>query len=296
SHRPAAASHRPAAPGPRLAFGGVLRSERIKLTSLRSIRLTLIITVLVGFGLSAMLALVMSTEAGPGVDPGADALGQQSYLLMVSTFAAPFLALIFGVLGVFAISSEYSSGMILSTFAAVPRRWPVFVAKAIVAAALAALTAVLTVAGGLGIAIAFIPAAAGQLTSEPVVSGVLGTVAYLVLIALLAFGIAGLLRSTAGGIAVIAGVTFVLPIAMQVLTLTGWEWVPAVSAYLPAELGSTLAQGVTQEVAAGSGAVTVEGGAAAEGPGYWTALVSMIGWAAAVVLPAAAAFQRRDAR
>ncbi|UOR03291.1 ABC transporter permease [Leucobacter allii] len=275
---PAAAGprRRPATgPAHRLSFGGVLRSERIKLLSLRSIRITLLCTVLAGLALSAMMALIWKLEVVEIDGPAA----LQSYLLTVSTFASPFLALVIGVLGVFAITSEYSSGMILSSLAAVPTRRPVFLAKAIVTAALTAVTALALVLGGLVCAIAFLPAAAGELASLPVLTGALGTVAYLVLIALLAFGIAALLRSTAGGIAVIAGITFVLPIAFQMLGFTGWEWVSVVSAYLPASLGSSLA--------VGTGAVD---------PSFGIALLAMAVWAAAALIPAGVAFQRRDAR
>ncbi|EYT52878.1 hypothetical protein H490_0111965 [Leucobacter sp. UCD-THU] len=293
-----APERRPAMGGaPRLTFGGVLRSERIKLSSLRSIRLTLLITALVGLGLSAMIALLWSGQMdGADAMMTSDPAGLQTYLLIVSTFTAPFLALVFGVLGVFAVTSEYSSGMILSTLTAVPRRTPVLIAKAIVTAAVAAATALVLVLGGLALAVAFLPQAAEQLGSTAVISGGLGTVAYLVLITLLAFGIATLLRSTAGGIAVIAGLTFVLPIAMQVLMLTGWEWLPTVSAYLPADLGGTLAAGISDSAL--PEAVTVDGEALAvdSGPGYWTALAAMTAWAVAALVPAAILFKRRDAR
>lgn len=291
---PASPARRPEGPAPRLTFGGVLRSERIKLSSLRSIRITLLITALLGLGLSALIALAWSSEVMGSGAAAADSAGLQAYLLIVSTFTAPFLALVFGVLGVFAISSEYSSGMILSTLTAVPTRTPVFVAKALVTAVIAAVTALLLVLGGLAVAVAFLPDAASELGSAAVVSGALGTVAYLVLITLLAFGVAGLLRSTAGGIAVAAGITFVLPIAFQLLALTGWEWVPTVAAYLPSELGGTLSQGISE--AALAAMATVESAGAASGPGYWLALGSMTAWAAVVVVPAAIAFRRRDAR
>ena len=42
-----------------------------------------------------------------------------------------------GVLGVLAFSSEYSTGLIRTTFAAVPRRWAVLAAKAAVVGAAA---------------------------------------------------------------------------------------------------------------------------------------------------------------
>ncbi len=284
----AAARSRAAAPHARLRFSGVLRSERIKLASLRSIRLTIIVTILSGLALSGLIALMWSLEVANEGSPmfGTGAAAMQSYLLFSATFAAPFLALVFGVLGVFAISSEYSSGMILSTLVAVPKRTPVYLAKGVVLAATAASAALVIVIGGLVLAVVFLPESAAQLGSTVVISGVLGTVAYLTLIALFAYGVAALLRSTAGGIAVVAGAIFVLPIVAQVLSMTGWEWVPVVSAYLPVELGGRLSQGL------GDAAVQ----ASVSGPGFWPALVALVVWAAAATLPAAALFKRRDAR
>lgn len=43
-----------------------------------------------------------------------------------------FAMLMVGVLGVTSVSGEYGTGMIRSTFAAVPKRWPVLVAKTVV--------------------------------------------------------------------------------------------------------------------------------------------------------------------
>ncbi|KUF07157.1 ABC transporter permease [Leucobacter sp. G161] len=230
---------------PKLSFGGIIKSERIKLTSLRSIRITLLVTLLASVGLSLLSAWAMKTTFSyDGMDPAAlPAEGLQSYLLTVSTLASPFLALIFGVLGVFVISSEYSSGMILSSLAAVPRRTPMYFGKAIVLAVIAALTALVLVVLGLVIGLLFIPAAGAELFSYPVLTGALGAVVYLVCVALLGFGFAAALRSTAGGIALVAGIVFVLPIGLQFLMMTGWEWVPTVGSFLPMSLGSTLALG-----------------------------------------------------
>ncbi len=271
------AASRPGARPPRLTIGGVVRSEAIKLSSLRSVRLTLVLTLLAGLGLSALMALAMRDQVG-----GGGMLTPVGYLQMVSSFSAPFIALIFGVLGVFVMSSEYSSGMILSTLAAAPRRGLVFGAKALVLALVAAVTALLLVACGLAIAVASVPAAASALTDPAVITGGLGAVAYLTLIALFAFGVAGILRSTAGGITVVAGVTFVLPVAFQVLMFSGWEWVPVVAEYLPMSLGSMIT----------AGAVPHEG----TGPGYGMALLSMVIWAAATVIPAILLFRARDAK
>lgn len=268
---------------PKLSFGGVLKSERIKLSSLRSIRTTLLITLLASAGLSLLSAWAMkSSFSYDGLDVATlPDEGLQSYLLTVSTFASPFLALIFGVLGVFVISSEYSSGMILSSLAAVPRRTPMYFGKALVLVAIAAATALVLVAVGLAIGVAFLPAAAAQIFSGPVLTGALGAVVYLACVALLGFGFAAVLRSTAGGISLVAGLIFVLPIGFQFLSMTGWEWVPTVSQYLPMSLGSTLSMG---DVATGSD------------PTYWVAMLAIALWAAVPTALGLVVLKSRDAK
>lgn len=268
---------------PRLSFGGVLKSERIKLSSLRSIRITLLITLLASAGLSLLSAWAMkSSFSYEGVEVfalSADAL--QSYLLTVSTFASPFLALIFGVLGVFVMSSEYSSGMILSSLAAVPKRTPMYFGKALVLAAIAAVTALVLVVVGLAIGVLFLPDAASEILSVPVLTGALGAIVYLVCVALLGFGFAAILRSTAGGISVVAGLIFVLPIGFQFLSMTGWEWVPTVAKFLPMALGSTLSMGDV---------------AASTDPSYWLAMIAIVLWAAVPAALGLAVLKSRDAK
>lgn len=268
---------------PKLSFSGIVRSERIKLTSLRSFSITLAITIIAGVGFAflggmAMTSMYSAMEVDMSAMPASEL---QSYLLNVATSASPFLALIFGVLGVFAMSSEYSSGMILSSLAAVPRRTPMYLAKALVLTVISGVTALILSAAGLGIAMLYAPVAGTEVFSTVVVSGVLGTVAYLVLIALLGFGFATILRSTAGAIAVLAGLTFVLPIGFQILTLTSWEWVPVVFNYLPMSLGSTLAMGN----------VPVE-----NGPTFVVALLAIAVWAAVPVILGHVLLKVRDAK
>nr|WP_244303387.1 ABC transporter permease [Leucobacter coleopterorum] len=236
-------------------------------------------SILAGLGLSTLIAAQWTGNTEVTSASGDAAL--QHYLLMVSTAAASFLVLVFGVLGVFAVSSEYSSGMILSTLTAVPKRMRVAGAKSIVLVVIATVTALIVVAAGLLAGVAFAPDALVQLGSSVVISGALGTVAYLVLFTLFAMGVAGILRSAAGAIAFVTGVAFVLPVAFQMLTMTGWEWVTTAIDYLPVMLGNTLAQGAVE---------------AGSGPGYWGSLVAMVILAAVTLIPAAMIFARRDAR
>lgn len=275
-----------AAAGARLTFGGLLRAERIKLSSLRSIRFTLAATLLAGFGLSGLIALLWNTEA-MAPEGAQTAVDLQQYLLMTASISAPFIALVFGVLGVLVMSSEYASGLILSTLVAAPRRGSVFLAKALVLACTAAITAVVVIGGGLLLGVLFKPEATEQLFTTQVMTGALGTAAYLTLLALFAFGIATLTRNAAAGIGIVAGVTFVAPIAFSMLLMSGWEWVPAVLDYLPTQLGNTLSMGLVSVADAEAMGIT--------GIGYGASILAMVGWAALTVIPAAIVFRRRDA-
>jgi hypothetical protein len=121
-----------------------------------------------------------------------------------------------GTLGVLVLSTEFTSGSIRATFAAVPRRGLVLAAKAGVLAAV-------TLAAGE--VMAFVSFAAGQaavphalvhatLGQPGVLRAVLMTGAYPALIALIGLGLAALIRHTAGAIAALVGVVFVLPIVL----------------------------------------------------------------------------------
>jgi hypothetical protein len=110
----------------------VIAFEWTKLRSVRSNRLTVLIAVLVTLGITTVVA--ESFAAAPArqhspIDPLAGSfLGYAEYTVLPVT-----------VLGVLVFTSEYSSGLIRTTFAAVPRRRAVLAAKAAVTG-LAALT------------------------------------------------------------------------------------------------------------------------------------------------------------
>jgi hypothetical protein len=122
--------------------------------------------------------------------------------------------LLFAALGVLAITSEFSSGMISATFAAAPRRPLVLAAKA------AVLATVTLAAGELSVFAAFFagqamleaPAPQATLGQPGVLRVVLMAGAYPALIALIALGIGAIIRHTAGAICAVVGVLFVLPL------------------------------------------------------------------------------------
>ena len=122
--------------------------------------------------------------------------------------------LLLGVLGVLAITTEFSSGMIRATFAAAPRRPLVLAAKA------AVLGAVTLAAGEISAFAAFYagqamlkaPAPHATLGQPGVLRAVAMAGAYPALIALISLGIGAIIRHTAGAICALVGVVFVLPL------------------------------------------------------------------------------------
>jgi ABC-2 type transport system permease protein len=122
--------------------------------------------------------------------------------------------LVLGVLGVLAITTEFSSGMIRATFAAAPSRPLVLAAKA------AVLGAVTLAAGEISAFAAFLagqailkaPAPHATLGQPGVLRAVLMAGAYPALIALISLGIGAIIRHTAGAICALVGVVFVLPL------------------------------------------------------------------------------------
>lgn len=264
----------------RLRTLGVIGSEWIKALSLRSIRWSIITSIVLGVAMS--LAIGVAIRELMAEEPIPD---HAAFLVTVTSFPANLLALVFGVLGVFVFSSEYASGMILSTLTATPRRGTVLVAKAVVLTAIATMVAALVVTAGVGIGVALIPESAAAIWTTQVLTGLVGTVVFLVAVALFSFAVAGIVRSTAGGITIVVAVVFLFPTLLQIVgSIADWPWVDLVMNYLPSTLGRVLGAGITDTI-----------DPAAPTPSYWNALFALVMW---VVLPmnvAATMFKARDA-
>jgi ABC-2 type transport system permease protein len=130
------------------------------------------------------------------------------------------------LIAVLAIGGEYGSGMIRLTLTATPRRLTAYAAKALVTTAAAVAAGVLAVGGsvlagwlilpgkGLNAANGYLPMSLGNAAG---LRAACGSVLYLTLIALLAFGVTAALRDSAAGIGVVLGLLLVLPIASAVI-------------------------------------------------------------------------------
>ncbi len=222
----------------RLTAAGIVRSEWIKLRTVRSTVWCygLLIVLVVGVGL-----LISSLgDFGTG-DITGDAAG--SIVVTAATAGLNIAVLIVAVLGSLIITGEYSTGMIRSTFAAVPKRTGALAAKA---AVLAASTFVATSAGIWLSALVTWPILAGKgvevdLGDSAVFMPLLGGAVYVTMIALLAFGFGTILRSTAGSLATVLGLLMVAPLILQLLGgLTHAEWVTDLGSLLPRDAGGQL--------------------------------------------------------
>jgi ABC-2 type transport system permease protein len=136
------------------------------------------------------------------------------------------------VLAVMAITSEYGTGMIRVTLAAVPSRHTVLAAKAAIVTGLSLATGTIAVLGCVLAGRLILPAngftpanghALLSLADGSTLRAAAGSVLYLVLIALLSLGIATAVRDSAIAIAVVLGLLYLFPILTQVVTDEDWQ-------------------------------------------------------------------------
>ncbi|WP_330309810.1 MULTISPECIES: ABC transporter permease [unclassified Streptomyces] len=182
---------------------GVLRSKWTKFWSLRSSWLTLVtsVAVLIVFGAIAAFTYSPSGSAMSG-PPGTDTGGSTDAISLALT-GSTFTALIVGVLGVLMSAGEYGTGMVRSTFAAVPRRLPVLWSKS---AVIGPLVLIVTTIGALAAFQLGTPGLDGEkialsLGDDGVLRSLAGAGVYLGLVAVFGVALGSLIRSTAGGIA-----------------------------------------------------------------------------------------------
>lgn len=174
----------------------MIKSEWIKLWSVRSTWWALYVAVVAMIGIAATYSLVVEPrEATP-----ADALQ-----------GAAFAQLAFGVLGVLVVSTEYSTGLIRTTFATVPRR------RVVIAAKSGLLFAVLLLVGQVAAFAAFFTAQIllghrgvhFSLADDGMLISVLGSGCYITFIGMFGFCLGTLLQKTTAAIATFFGVVFV---------------------------------------------------------------------------------------
>ncbi|NUT70606.1 ABC transporter permease [Pseudarthrobacter sp. C4D7] len=208
-------------PGP--TFLRVLNSEVIKFRSLLSTLILLASTavVMVGFGALSAWGTGQFADAANRDPQAAARMAAQGGDLAVSvpTSGIAFAQLILGSLGVLLMSSEFTTGMARSTFAAVPRRLPAFAAKLVVVMVTSfVVTAASTwVAGLVAVPVLDNYGLKLDLGSSQSVKLLLVNSVYVAAVAAIGMALGTLIRNSAGGIMSLVGIFFVAPIAFQLI-------------------------------------------------------------------------------
>jgi ABC-2 type transport system permease protein len=240
----------------------VLRSEWAKLWSLRSswITLTVGVVLMVAFGSIGALRYKSIINSGQPMDPDF----ATATALSLALFGVTFALIALGVLGVLSTAGEYSTGMIRSTLAAVPRRLPVLWSKAASYGAVALVVGLIGAFGAFLISSGVVSGtnAAMTFSTAGVVRSLLGAGFYLGLVAVIGVALGAVLRSTAGGISTLVGAFLLVPGLMSLLP-TAWK--TNVNPYLPSNAGESMftLHHTTGMLSAGAGALVLLG---------WTAL------------------------
>ncbi|MGO1506739.1 MAG: ABC transporter permease [Microbacterium sp.] len=208
----------------RRTFARALRSEWVKLSTVRSTWWSIGIVAVLTIGTAVLVAQAM------------DAPGSEPIQAVVSPIQ--FTVLLAGILGAISVTGEYSSGMIRSTLTANPSRGGALAAKATVVAAVLFVSSLLIFAVA---ALAVTPIFAGRDTpfawDDPAKSilPILAASLSMAVFALIGVAFGYLIRSGAGAIAATVGLLFVLPIVASLFTGVGagWEWIGVVADHLP---------------------------------------------------------------
>ncbi|MER5178296.1 ABC transporter permease [Streptomyces sp. NPDC002896] len=217
----------------------VLRSEWAKFWSLRSSWITLGVALVLLIAFGAIASATYSPGAPTSDGPPGPGSGGAGDAVSLALTGVTFASLAVGVLGVLMSAGEYSTGMIRSTLAAVPRRLPVLWSKSAVFGATAF---VLTTIGALA---AFQLGTLGldgekiavSLGDDGVLRSLVGAGLYLGLVGVFGVALGVLVRSSAGAIAALVGILLILP---GLASLLPDSWYDTINPYFPSNAGSAV--------------------------------------------------------
>jgi ABC-2 type transport system permease protein len=182
--------------------------------------------------LVAAAALTVAVSAAAAAATRCPAAGCGQDPAKVSLTGVYLGQVVVAVVAVLAISGEYSSGMIRTTLAAMPRRTTVLAAKSVLITGLTLAAGILAIAGSLLAGRLILPghgftAAHGfaplSLADGPVLRAAAGSVLYLALIALLSLGISTAVRDSAVAIGIVLGLLYLFPIVANVVSNEQWH-------------------------------------------------------------------------
>jgi ABC-type transport system involved in multi-copper enzyme maturation permease subunit len=254
------------------APSAVLQSEWTKVRSVRSTVWTLGSALLVTVILSGLLCLLTNAQwdnFGESDRAGFDPTSSSFSGLLLGQ-----LALI--VFGVLVVSSEYSTGMIRTSLAAVPQRGTFYASKVAVIGALALVVGMATAFLSFFVGQALLGDHSTSITDHGVLRAVVGAGLYMTLTVLFSAGIAMMLRSPMFGLGILMPFFFLIsPILAAV------PGAKNVARYFPDRAGSKIMQVVSIND---------------DRPyGPWAGLGIMLLWVAAALIGGYVVLKKRDA-
>jgi ABC-2 type transport system permease protein len=214
------------------SFADVVHSEWTKARTVPSTLWTLLAATVIGIGLGALVsALTAHHYANSALS---NKLTWDPTSISESGFVIAQLAI--GLLGILLITSEYSTGAIGSSLAAVPRRGRLLAAKAVVLFALIFVVSEIITFASFFIGQALISghAPTANLGDTHVLRALIGSGLCGAVLALMGLALGTLIRHAAGAIAVLVAILFILP-AIAAALPTSIEH--TVEKYWPTEAG-----------------------------------------------------------
>ncbi|MGV9566695.1 ABC transporter permease subunit [Streptomyces sp. NPDC003480] len=256
-----------------MAATQVLRSEWTKIRSVAStvwtLSLALVVTVVLGMLISAL------TRSEYDRTLPADRLSFDPTYVSFAGMGLGQLAMI--VFGVLVVSNEYSTGMIRTSLAAVPRRGTFLFGKVAVAAALALVVGMATSFAAFLLGQAVLGPYRASLGEPGVLRAVFGGGLYMTLIAMFSMGVAAMLRSPMLSLGILMPFFFLISTVLGSVSAT-----KKIGRFLPDQAGSRILQVVPS--------------LRDDTPyGPWGGLGIMVLWVAAALAGGYVLLRRRDA-
>jgi ABC-2 type transport system permease protein len=252
----------------------MIRALRMEWTKLRTVRASIwSLACLVAFSIGPGAVLVSTLDGMCPPECDADAVKLSLAGVLLGQLAVVVLA-------VLTVSVEYETGMIRTTFAAVPGRITVLAAKAAVVTGAVLAAGAVTMLAMFGIGLAVMPDGypPPSLADGPTLRAFGGTVLYLALTALRGLGVATIVRHTAAGISLVAALFYVVPIVAG--SVSNEHFRELLMRYAP------MTAGLAIQATKGLDDLPI---------GPWEGLAVLAGYAAGAVLIAAILIRIRDA-
>jgi ABC-2 type transport system permease protein len=256
-----------------MAAAQVLRSEWTKIKSVNSTAFTLGLAVLVSVGLGMLISALTSNEFDK-MSTGDKLTFDPTFISFSGLTLGQLAMLVFGVL---VVASEYSTGMIRTSLAAVPQRGTFLFSKILVAALLALVVALVISFASFFLGQLMLGDHGTDLGAPNVLRAVFGAAVYMTLMTMFSMGVASMLRSPMLSLGILMPFFFLVSPILGSVSAT-----KKVAQYFPDQAGLKVMQ-----------VVDPPSDDAPYGP--WGGLVILLVWVAVALIVGYALLKKRDA-